>query len=131
MSQMSDFLEAKLLEHVFKATAYSSPTTVYLGLFTSATDDAAGGTEVSGNGYGRQPIAFAAAQSPGGIIQNSGLVAFPAASPSGWGTITHFAIYDASTNGNRLVYGSLSVSKLINAGDRIEFAIGDISITFA
>jgi len=131
MSQMSDYLEAKLLEHVFKATSYTSPATVYLALFTSATDDASGGTEVSGNGYGRQPITFGAAQSPAGTIQNSGLVAFPSASPSGWGTVTHFAIYDASTNGNRLVWGALSASKTINAGDRIEFAIGDITITFA
>jgi len=131
MSQMSDFLEAKLLEHVFKNTPYTSPSTIYLGLFTSATDDANGGTEVSGNGYGRQPITFGAAQSPAGVIQNSLLMAFPTATPGNWGTVTHFAIYDAPTGGNRLVWGALSASKTINAGDRIEFAIGDITITFA
>lgn len=131
MSQMSDYLEQKLLEHVFKNTPYTQPSTVYLALFTSATDDAAGGTEVSGNGYGRQPITFGAAANPAGTIQNSLLIAFPTATPSLWGTVTHFAIYDASSAGNRLVWGALSASKTINAGDRIEFAIGDITITFA
>ncbi len=131
MSQMSDYLEQKLLEHVFRNISFVSPSTVYLCLYTTATDDGNGGTEVSGNGYGRQPITFGAAQSPAGTIQNSALISFPTATPSGWGTVTHFAIHDAAIAGNRLVWGALNASKIINAGDRIEFAINDITITFA
>lgn len=131
MSQMSDYLEQKLLDLVFRNQSYTQPATVYMALFTSATDDAAGGTEVSGNGYARQPITFGAAVNPAGTIQNSGVVAFPAATPLLWGVVTHFAIYDAVTNGNRLAWGALTASKTIGAGDRIEFAVGDITITFA
>lgn len=129
MPAFSDYLEQKLLDHVFGSTTFTKPSTLYLALFTSATDDAAGGTEVSGNAYARQPITFNAAQTPAGTIANAATVTFPVATPSGWGTITDFAIYDAVTTGNRLVYGTLAASKAINAGDRIEFAAGALVIT--
>jgi hypothetical protein len=124
----SNYLEEQLLNHVFGSTTLSKPS-LYLALFTSATDDAAGGTEVSGNAYARQTVAFSAAANPAGTIANSGTVTFPVATPSGWGTITDFAIYDALTNGNRLVYGTLAASKTVGAGDRIEFAAGALVIT--
>lgn len=124
----SNYLEEQLLNHIFGVTTFSKPT-LYLALFTSATDDAAGGTEVSGNAYVRLPITFAAAANPAGTIANDILATFPLATPSGWGTITDFAIYDALTVGNRLVYGPLSASKAVGAGDRIEFAIGALVIT--
>jgi hypothetical protein len=124
----SNYLEEAVLNHVFGATTLSKPS-LFLALFTSATDDAAGGSEVSGNAYARQSIAFAAAANPAGTIANSGVVTFPVATPSGWGTITDFAIYDAATVGNRLVWGTLTASKTVGAGDRIEFAVGALVIT--
>lgn len=126
----SDFLEQKLLNHVFGSPAYSQPAGLFLALFTTATDDTSGsGTEVSGNAYARQAIAFGSAASPAGTISNSGVVTFPTATPAGWGTITDFGIYDAVTGGNRLVYGTLTASQTIAAGNRLEFAAAALVIS--
>lgn len=47
MSSFSDYLENKVLDHVFGNTALVSPTTVYLALFTANPTDA-GGAAASG-----------------------------------------------------------------------------------
>jgi hypothetical protein len=69
MAGKSDYLENKILDHVLRNTAYTSPTTVYVGLYTAAPTDAGGGTEVSGNGYAREAATFSVAS--GGATANS------------------------------------------------------------
>ena len=54
MSGFSDYLEDKVLDHVFGGNAYTAPTTLYVALYTVAPSDTGGGTEVSGGGYARQ-----------------------------------------------------------------------------
>jgi hypothetical protein len=126
MAAFSDYLENALLNEVFRNVNYTPAATVYVALFTSAPSDAGGGTELSGNGYSRQSVAFGAAS--GGAIANSATVSF-SASGGNWGTVTHFAVYDASSAGNQLCWGSLSASKTVNDGDTLQFAAGDIDIT--
>ena len=46
----SDYLEDKVLDHVFGGNAYCS-STLYVALFTVAPSDTGGGTEVSGGAY--------------------------------------------------------------------------------
>jgi hypothetical protein len=53
------------------------------------------------------------------------------ASGGSWGTITHFAIFDALTSGNMLFYGALTASKVVGDGDTLEFAATDLDITLA
>lgn len=122
----SDYLENKILDHVLKNTAYTSPTTVYVGLYTAAPTDAGGGTEVSGNGYARKSVAFSAAAS--GATSNSAEITFDTPSAS-WGTIVAFGIFDALTTGNLLYWGDLTANKTVNTGDVVRFPIGDIDIT--
>ena len=130
----SDFLENKLLDHAFRNTTYTPPTTLYLALFTAAPTDAGPGSgEVSttSTGYARQSITpstgFSAAS--GGSIANTGTVSFSAATAS-WGTITHFAIFDAlSGTTNMLAWGALSASKTVGSGDTASFAAGQLTIT--
>ena len=55
MAGFSDYLEDKVLDHVFGGTAYTAPTTLYVALYTVAPTDTGGGTEVSGGAYARQP----------------------------------------------------------------------------
>jgi hypothetical protein len=106
------------------------PTAWYVALFTTATDDAGGGTEVSGNGYSRQTVTFDAATSGAGTTSNTDAPTFTAAGGN-WGTITHIAIHDAATGGNRLWHGALAASKTIDDGDSLQFAIGNIDLTIA
>lgn len=128
MTAASDYLENALLDHVLRNTAYTSPTTVYLALFTAAPSDAGGGTEVTGNGYSRQAMTFAAAS--GGTISTSADISFTA-SGGNFGTVTHFGIFDASTVGNLLVHGALSASRTVNDGETLTFATGDVDISLA
>lgn len=126
MAGKSDYLENKILEHVLKNTSYTSPTTVYMALFTAAPSDAGGGTEVSTNNYARTAITFGAASS--GAISNSSAVTFP--TPSGsWGACTHFGIFDAATVGNLLYWGALTQTETPLSGNVVQFPIGDIDIT--
>lgn len=132
MAAISDYLEKALLNHVFNNTAYTQAATVYLALFSGTTADDGSATELTGNAYARQSIAFAnGATSPAGTISNTGLIQFPVANPAAWNTITGFGIYDTSTGGNLLVHGSLTAAKVVGAGDRIEFATASVVITFA
>ena len=126
MSAMSDYLEDAFLDHFLSTT---SPSTIYLGLHTADPTDAGTGAEVSGNGYARQSIAFAASSS--GTASNSGAVEFPAASGGNWGTITHVGIYDAASAGNLLFHAALTTSKIINDGDIFKVAASGIDITAA
>jgi len=122
----SNFLELEVLDHVFRNSAYTAPSTIYVALFTSAPNDAGGGTEVSGNGYARQSMAFSAASS--GSISNSGSVEFPTATGS-QGTITHVGLFDASSSGNLLAYGALSASKTVDSGDVFRFNASSVTIS--
>lgn len=128
MPVMSTYLADQLIRHVFGPDMFTKPASLYLALFLTPTDDEGGGTEVMGNNYVRQPVSFVAAG--GGTVSSDGLVQFPAALPMGWGTVTHWAIYDAVAGGNRLVHGPLSEQKGLNPGDRMEFAPGSIILTF-
>tara|TARA_E500000318_G_scaffold95507_1_gene95349 strand:- start:7118 stop:7507 length:390 start_codon:yes stop_codon:yes gene_type:complete len=129
MSAKSNYLETKILDYVLRDTADWAPTAVYLSLHTSSPGEA-DGNEISGNGYSRNPIAFDAAHASNGTAANSDIETFTA-SGGDFGTITHFGIHDASSDGNLLYYGALTASKAIADGDTLSFAAGSIVITEA
>jgi hypothetical protein len=111
LSQLSDYLENALINAVLRNTPYTSPATVYVGLFTSDPTDAGIGTEVSGGAYTRQAVTFGAPTD--GQVSNSNEVLYPIATAN-WGTITHIGLYDALTGGNLLYYGPLEFQKTID-----------------
>jgi hypothetical protein len=125
---MTNYLEDALLNEVLRATNYVAPATIYSGLFTAAPGEAGGGTEVSGNAYARQSMAFGAPA--GGICGNSADVLYPVATPATWGSITDFALFDAVTAGNMVIYGALTAAKTINAGDQFVFRAGQLTVQF-
>jgi hypothetical protein len=122
----STYLDNAMLNVVLRNTAYTAPTAVYTALFTAAPTAAGGGTEVSGGGYARQTMAFAAPVS--GQCTSNADTTFPQATAS-WGTVTAFALFDASSAGNMLYYGNLTTSKTINTGDQLKFASGGVTVT--
>ena len=122
----TNYLETEILDHVFAGAAYSAPATLYIGLFTAISDGEAGSvTEVSGDAYARQTMAFTTS---GDTTSNNAAVEFPTAGAS-WGTITHVGIFDASTSGNLMVYATLTASKAITTGDVFRVPSGDLDIT--
>lgn len=128
MAALTDYLESALLDEVLRNVNYVPPATVYLALFTTATTDAGGGTEVTGGSYARQAVTFGAGAAGTGLRENSAAVSFtnlPAA------TITHAALMDAATAGNMLVHGPLTASQTVTAGSTLTFAIGEIDVTLS
>lgn len=127
----SNYLENALLDHVYGGGNYTRPGTVYIALFTAAPSDSGGGTEVSGGSYARLAVTNDATNWPaasGGLKSNGTLFTFVTASAS-WGTVVAFGIFDASSAGNLLNWGDLTVSKLIDTGDTAKFNIGEIDLT--
>jgi hypothetical protein len=129
MSAISNYLENALLNATLRNTTYTSPATVYAGLFTSDPTDAGSGTEVSGGSYARKAITFAAPSN--GVTTNSAAACEFDQATGSWGTITHFGIFDALTTGNLLYHGALTTSKTISSGDVFKFATSSVSVTLA
>ena len=121
----TNFLETEILDHVFAGAAYTAPSTLYLGLFTSAPGETGGGTELSGSAYVRKAVAFTTS---GNTTSNNAAVEFPTATGS-WGTVTHVGVFDAATSGNLMAYATLSSSKTIDTGDVFRVPSGDLDIT--
>ena len=123
----SNYLETELLDHVFANNAYTAPTTLYLALFTSNPADDASGTEVStsGTAYARQSVTFTVS---GNTATTNSAVEYSTATAS-FGTVSHVAVYDASTAGNMIAYAALTSSKTIDTGDVFRVPSGDLSIT--
>ena len=121
----SNYLETKVLGHVFGGTAYTAAGTLYLALFTTNPAEDGSGTEVTGGGYVRQTVAFTVT---GNTASNTAAVEYPTASAN-YGTVTHVGVYDASTAGNLLAYAALTSSKSIETGDVFRVPTGDLDIT--
>ena len=130
MAALSDHAEKLLLDWLMTTGSATRPTAWYVALYTVAPSDSGGGTEVSGNGYAREAVTFAAATSPGGTTSNTGAVSFTA-SGGDWGSITHIGIHDALSGGNLLWHGAMTASKTVADGDTLEFSIGNIDLTIA
>lgn len=136
---LSNFLGAILGKTSFN---YS---TVYMALSTSdPTVDGSGISEPSGNGYARKVLTTSYGSSgtahafsnvtyddltDTATVSNAYEIQFPKATGS-WGTITHFAIYSASTGGTMLAYGSLtnSISPVTDSVAIIEVGNAVLSI---
>ncbi len=128
MAEMSNYLENALINATLRNTSYTSPTTVYVSLYTSDPSDADTGTEVSGGSYARTAVTFGAPSN--GVSTNSAAVEFPQATGS-WGTVGWIGIEDASTGGNLLYHTALDASKTIDSGDIFKIATGSLSVTLA
>jgi hypothetical protein len=126
MAQMSNFLENALINATLRNTTYTSPTNVYVGLFTTDPTDDGSGTEVSGGSYARVIATFAAPSN--GVSVTNADVQFAQATAT-WGTVTHFGIFDALTTGNLLYHGSLTASKTIETGDVFKITTGNLTVT--
>lgn len=144
MTAMTDYFENKRVDDMFRATTFSRAGVLAHALFTAAPGEAGGGTEVSGGTYARVDLApsdtnYNATQGgtsgnssgSGGLTDNAVIITFPTPSAN-WGTVVSWALLDATTSGNMLLYAALTASKTINNGDPAPtFPAGDLDITFA
>lgn len=130
----TDYLEAKVLDHVFgKTSAYTAPTNLYYALYTTLPDDTgSNGVEVSGGSYARVSVTNNATNFPNataGNKANGNLITF-AAPTANWGTVVGFGLCDASSGTNILAVFPLDQSKSIPSGSAAPtIAIGAATIT--
>lgn len=128
----SNFLELELLDHVLGNAAYTAPGTVYISLHTADPGETGANEVASSNNYSRASVTNNATNFPAasaGSKSNGTAINFATPSGAGWGTVTHFGIWDAASTGNFLFGGALTASKTINSGDTVSFAISALTIT--
>ncbi len=128
MSEMSNYLETKILDYVLRDTADWAPATVYLALHTADPAEDASGAEVSGGSYARQACAFDATHATGGNTANTSAESFTGMPAC---TVTHIGIWDHASAGNLLFYTDVTANKTVTSGDTISVAAGAITITLA
>jgi hypothetical protein len=128
MAEFSNYLENALINAVLRNTTYTSPTTVYVSLWTSDPTDAASGTEVSGGSYARAAITFGAPSN--GVATSNADCTFTQATAS-WGTVGWIGLNDALSSGNLLFHTPLDTAKTIDSGDIFKIASGSLTVTLA
>lgn len=123
MSAMTSWFQDRMLDGLFRGYALSLPDTLHVALLRDPE------TEVEGIGYTRALIprsARAWACPSAGVTANAMEIRFanPAAE---WGTVTHFALFDAPTGGNMLFLGQLNTPCAPAEGRDMAFLSGDLS----
>lgn len=124
---MTDYLKDALRDHVLGISAYTMPSGVYLAFFTDATDDAGGGTELTGGGYARQEVTWQALLDAG-EAENDAAVTFSNLPAD---TVTHGAYFDSISSGNMLLHEALPTPITFTLGQNYTFSIGDLTAAFS
>lgn len=137
MPNMSTWLEERLLDHVFRSTAYASPTAVFVGLASDLATDAdleAGllTNEITAYTGDRRTVIFGApAQVEGvGSIQNTTALDFEAMPAV---TVKYAIVCDSATKGagNILYWCPLATPRTLNAGDILRLPANGLTLTLA
>ena len=84
---------------------------------------------MSGSAYARTATGTITVSGTATTATNAAAIEFAAASGGNWGTITHAAIFDASTGGNMLAWAALTTSRTINDGDVFRIPAGSLTVT--
>jgi len=154
MAILTDFMERKLLDHIFGVTEMTKLTSLYLGISTTAFSESdtasqalakepgTSGTNYNGNGYSRVNVYNNFEDTTDGAT-NASAINFSQATSSNWGNIAYWALFedslpsngtssssiDASDGQKPLMIGSFSAAVTTNIGDQFRIASGDFDIT--
>lgn len=144
MSEMSDFLEDEVINHIFRTNTFSKPTVMAVALLTATPADSSDGqftvttgTEVpDANAYARVDRApldanWSATAGGDGQTDNVAAITFTQATGS-WGTVSHMAFVGSITWDATPMYfwSPVTTSRAIDNGDTAEFAAAAITVTF-
>lgn len=119
---LTNYSRNKLIDHLLGTTTYTSPSNVYLGIFSVSPSNNSSGTEVVG--YTR-PVATFSASATGATSNDTDLTI--ANMPTC--TVVAVGIFDAQTSGNLLAWTTLSSTQSFNATDSLYIPIGDLDFT--
>lgn len=120
----SAYLRTRLVKHALAITSFTMPTNTYLALMTTDPTVANTGTEVVGGSYSRKLISWGTEAN--GNVPNNSLLSFTNMPAT---TVTHWAIYDASTSGNLLYFGKFEIPIVRTAGQTLDIVSGNLSVS--
>lgn len=134
----TNYLEHKVLDHLFGGTTYTASGTLYVGLLTGsapAESDSSFNEPPTASGYARVAVtnnktnwSTASQVSTSGSLHNQTTITFPAATGP-WGTVTYFGLFEGSgASANPLCLSALTTNKTIDTGDTASFASGSLVI---
>ena len=127
MAAFTDYLEDRVLRHVFLQDSFTGPGAIYVALYKDDPGDDISATEHSGGGYERARIKFQLASGTTGSIINSEDVVFPVATEN-WVTVNYVALFDSKTGGNPLVHAKLGSPVDIAKDDSFLISSGNFTI---
>ena len=123
---MSNYLANAIVNATLRNTSYTSPSTVYVALYSTAPTANTSGTELTGNSYSRQSVTFSAPSA--GSASSNVAVNFGPATGNNWLTVKGMAIVDASSTGN-ILYFQTTTSQNVLTGKTLTYGSGNITIT--
>lgn len=139
----TQFLQNALIDAFLRGQPFVPPATWYVALVTAFGSTTTPGTEVSGAGYARVPIAAslvnwsgtqgagttAASIGTSGLSSNNSAIQY-AAPTSNWGTIVGYEFWDSMSGGNRWFAGALvNPLAILNGGAARAFAAGALTVS--
>ena len=104
----------------------SARTSLYVALYTSDPTINDTGTEVTGGSYARQAVTVDSDSDADGSVKNTNALTFtnmPAC------TVTHFAIKDAVSAGNGIMYDTYPVPAQFNGGETYTVPIDSLILS--
>ena len=114
-----------VLNYLMRGVAGTAPSAWYVALFTDDPAESIS-NEVDVAEYVRKSVTFGAAL--GGVVRNAADVTWDETTED-WGTITHYAIFDAATDGNLLVSGTLDTDVIADTGTTLTLGAGTVEVT--
>ncbi len=128
MGGKTNYLENAVLNLVLGRVAWTPPATVYVALYTTSPGEDGTGVEVQGGNYARVAVPNDTTNWPvtaNGMKSNAADIVFPVATGN-WGDVVAWALCDAPTGGNVLVYGEVSPPRPVYSGDVPRFVAGTL-----
>lgn len=123
---VATYASEQIVKAMFTTSTLTRPTSWYLSLHT-ADPGRTGANEVADANYVRQSATFTASLN-GDVWQaiNDAEAAFPAADAQF--TVTHIAVFDASTAGNPIMSVEIPLSRTVQAGGIFTVPAGELVI---
>lgn len=110
-------------------TSPAIPSKYYIGLSSTEPTLSGGSVTEPGSNTGYSRVELTNLSEPdNGVVTNSVAIDFDE-STAAWGTMTHYLIFDAETDGNLLMYGRLSTSRTVEAATIMTIKPGSLNIS--
>lgn len=122
VAAFTQYQQDKAVKHLFNDVSWTSPSGVYLAIFSNMPTEAGGGTEAVGYTRLRVDTGMSFGAAGSGRYSNGSLLSITDAPDGTW---VGAATFDAATSGNMLTFGPLTSPKTTTDGV-IPFPTGNI-----